>query len=465
LSSRPGRNEIDIPKNIFREYDIRGLVDRDLTPERVERLGASVAVTLVREGISQAVVGRDNRLSSDQYFEALSSGLTGGGVDVIDIGLVATPVFYFAAAKWGIRGGVMITASHNPAEFNGFKVLRGEGTIYGDDIRELYSIYNGEPGGGGNGGIESRDAISEYIDHISDGIYIERPVRFAVDGGNGTSGLVAPSLFTRLGCDPLQMYMEPDGTYPNHHPDPTVIENMNDVRSAVLSEDLELGIGFDGDSDRIGVIDDRGEMVFGDRLLALFARGVLASNPGAAVIFEVKCSQALEEDILKHGGRPIMWKTGHSLIKKKMRDEKALLAGEMSGHIFFADRYFGYDDAIYAACRLLEIVSREQIPLSELLGDLTRYESTPEIRIDCSDESKFDVVKEVRDRFKKNHDVIDVDGVRVKFDDGWGLVRASNTQPVLVLRFEARTEESLNSIKQEISNALSRYVDVSGLAG
>jgi phosphomannomutase/phosphoglucomutase len=357
----------------------------------------------------------------------------------------------------------MITASHNPAEFNGFKVIRGEGTIYGDDIHELWRLTGGELPSGGSGTVEQRDANREYIDYVTENIELARPVRFGADGGNGTSGIVASELFAKLGCSPVELYMEPDGDYPNHHPDPTVIDNLSDLRSAVLDEGLELGVGFDGDSDRIGVIDEKGNILWGDRLLALFARDVLAKHPGVPVIFEVKCSQSLEEDIRKHGGKPIMWKTGHSLIKKKMRDENALVAGEMSGHIFFADRYYGFDDAIYAACRLLEIVSKSDKPLSELLSDLPVYESTPEIRIECDDERKFEVVEKVRDHFKKTHDVIDVDGARIKFADGWGLLRASNTQPVLVLRFEARTKESLSSIRSEIAEVLGQYTDVSDL--
>ncbi|MCX5753867.1 MAG: phosphomannomutase/phosphoglucomutase, partial [Candidatus Krumholzibacteria bacterium] len=289
------------------------------------------------------------------------------------------------------------------------------------------------------------------------------PVSFAVDGGNGTAGLVTPGLFAKLGVKPLELFMEPDGSFPNHHPDPTVPENLAALKAAVLAEKLQLGVSFDGDSDRIGVIDDRGEILWGDRLLALFARDVLREHPGATIIFEVKCSESLIEDIAKHGGKPLMWKAGHSLIKQKMRETGALLAGEMSGHIFFADRYFGYDDALYAACRLLEILSREAEPLSALLGDLTRYESTPEIRLACEDERKFDVVRGVRDHFRKTREVIDVDGARVKFDGGWGLVRASNTQPVLVLRFEASTKELLEAIKKEVALVLGRYIDVSKL--
>ena len=435
----------------------------DLTLDRVRRLGLAIAATLVRDSIREAVVGRDVRLSGDSFFEALSEGLMKGGVTVIDVGVVPTPVFYFAAKVWGYRGGVMITASHNPPEFNGFKVLRGEGTIYGADIRELKDIADGNLFEQGTGRLERRDAKPEYIDYCATHITLARPVPFAADGGNGTAGLVAGDLFARLGVKPVELFMEPDGTFPNHHPDPTIPENLADLRKTVLSQKLALGVSFDGDADRLGVIDDRGDILWGDRLLALFARDVLEKHPGATVIFEVKCSQSLAEDIAKHGGVPVMWKTGHSLIKKKMRETGALLAGEMSGHLFFADRYFGYDDALYAACRLLEIASRSSAPLSALLSDLPRFESTPEIRLDCADDRKFDVVREVRDHFKKDHEVIDVDGARIQFQGGWGLVRASNTQPALVLRFEASTWERLIAVKREIAGVLARHIDVSKL--
>ena len=454
---------IKIPKNIFREYDIRGIVGEELTLGGVYRLGLAIASTMVRDGIERIVVGRDNRLSSDSFFESLSEGLTKGGVDVIDIGMVPTPVLYFAAKRWKLDGGVMITASHNPGEFNGFKVLRGSGTIYGEAIRELWEVTEGNLEERGAGRIERRDANSEYIDYISEHIRLERPVRFAADGGNGTSGIVAPKLFEKIGCSPFNLYMEPDGTYPNHHPDPTRADNLADLRTHVLEKNLEFGVGFDGDSDRIGVIDDLGDVLWGDRLLALFARDVLQDYPGASVIFEVKCSQSLAEDIVRHGGKPIMWKAGHSLIKKKMREENSPLAGEMSGHLFFADRYFGFDDALYAACRLLEIVSRGDESLSGLLADLPVYENTPEIRIDCPDDEKFRIVEQVRDHFKKTHSVIEVDGARIQFDDGWGLIRASNTQPVLVLRFEAKTKKSLDGIREAVTSVLGRYVDVSSL--
>jgi len=460
---REGRHIIRLPEKIFREYDIRGLVDVDITTEGVRELGLAVASTFAREGTKRAVVGRDVRLSGGSYFTALTEGLLDGGIDVIDIGVVPTPVFYFAAKRWGIKGGMMITASHNPAEFNGFKVLRGEGTIYGADITELHTLLGSVSPADSKGKMTSRDATSEYIGYLAENIHLDRPVRFAADGGNATAGLAAPEVFRRLGCDPVLLYMEPDGNFPNHHPDPTVAKNLVDLRKLVVENGLELGIGFDGDSDRIGVVDEKGEIIYGDTLLALYARDVLANNPGAAVIFEVKCSKALPEEIEKLGGRPIMWKTGHSLIKKKMRDENAPLAGEMSGHQFFADRYFGFDDAIYAACRFLEIVSKSEKSVSEMLADYPKYVSTPEIRVECADDRKFDVVRRVAEHFRNTNRVNDVDGARVDFDRGWGLLRASNTQPVLVLRFEADDSKSLEEIRKAFAEALADDIDISGL--
>jgi len=423
-------------------------------------------VTFLREGMDTVIVGRDVRHSGERYFNVLSEGLLESGVNVVDIGAVPTPVFYFASRVWDIPGGIMITASHNPAEYNGFKILRGQITIYGERIKELHRIA--ESGkfadSGTRGKLSSRDARSEYIQYLIDNISLARPVRFAVDGGNGTAGLVAHEVFSGLGCNPVELFMEPDGSFPNHHPDPTVRENLESLTDAVIKNNLELGIGFDGDSDRIGVVDERGNIIWGDALLALFSREVLRENPGATVIFEVKCSRALEEDIAEHGGKPLMWKTGHSLLKSKMLEEGSLIAGEMSGHQFFADRYFGFDDAIYAACRLLEIVSEREKPLSDFYREFNRYESTPEIRIECEEENKFNIVREVSSHFSETNRVITVDGARVDFDKGWGLIRASNTQPVLVFRFEAETKSALKEIQDRFSEAIDKYdLDTAGL--
>ncbi|MBD3180310.1 MAG: phosphomannomutase [Candidatus Latescibacteria bacterium] len=450
---------MELPLHIFREYDIRGIVDSELTDQGVRDLGRAAAVTFLREDMDTAVVGRDVRHSGERFFAALTEGLMESGIDVVDIGAVPTPVFYFASRVWDIPAGIMITASHNPSEYNGFKILRGEVTIYGDQIRELHEIARiGDfADSSEKGSLSSRDASREYIEYLINNISLERPVKFAVDGGNGTAGLVAPEIFSGLGCQPDELFMEPDGSFPNHHPDPTVRKNLKWLVDSVRENKLELGIGFDGDSDRIGVVDEQGNIIWGDALLSLFSSEVLRENPGATVIFEVKCSRALEEDIINNGGKPLMWKTGHSLLKNKMLEEGSLIAGEMSGHQFFADRYFGFDDAIYAACRLLEIVSAREKPLSDFYHQFTRYRSTPEIRVECEEKEKFDIVREVSGYFSRTNRVTTVDGARVDFEKGWGLIRASNTQPVLVFRFEAETEEALKDIQDRFSEAIDKY--------
>jgi len=453
-----------LPEKIFREYDIRGVVDEDLTDNGVRNLGKAAAVTFLRDNIREIIVGRDVRLSSKRFFDILTEGLMSSGINVIDIGVVPTPVFYFAAKIWGKKGGMIITASHNSAEFNGFKILRGEGTIYGADIHELYEVIVSGKFIEGNGTMSKREVNGEYIDYLCENIDIDRNVEFAIDGGNGTAGIVVSDIFKKLGLKPVELFVTPDGHFPNHHPDPTVEHNLIDLKKAVHDNRLELGIGFDGDSDRIGVVDEEGNILRGDALLALYARDVLKENPGATVIYEVKCSRSLEEEIIKFGGNPIMWKTGHSLIKKKMREENALLAGEMSGHQFFADRYFGFDDAIYAALRLLEIVSRRKKPLSDFYREFSKYKSTPEIRVECEDSLKFDIVREICAQFKKKYKVLDVDGARVDFENGWGLIRASNTQPALVFRFEAETEKDLTDIREIFIGVLRKYnLDTSSL--
>jgi phosphomannomutase/phosphoglucomutase len=348
----------------------------------------------------------------------------------------------------------MVTGSHNPPEFNGFKICVGPDTIYGDDIQELRRIMEKARYEVGEGRATDRDVSSAYEDHIFGNVKVRKGISVVVDGGNGVGGLFALPLFRRLGCRVTDIYCEPDGRFPNHFPDPTVPENLKDLIALVKKEGADLGIAFDGDADRIGAVTDEGRILWGDELLLLFSRFILKERPGAAIIGEVKCSQNLYDDIARHGGRPIMWKAGHSLIKGKMKEEDAVLAGEMSGHLFFADRYFGYDDAIYAAVRLLEIVSSSDVTLSALLADVPKTFSTPEIRVDCSDESKFRVVEEVKARFAETHKIIDIDGVRIPFPDGWGLIRASNTQPVLVLRFEAVTEARLREIRGLVEGVL-----------
>jgi len=447
---------MNVPVNlqIFREYDIRGVVDQDFPPLVVESLGQAIGTYLLSKGKQRITLGRDVRLSSDQLSSDLSRGLIKAGLHIVDIGVCPTPVLYFSIRHLGAEGGVMITGSHNPPEFNGFKVCVGPDTIYGEEIQEIGKIMEASRYSEKEGSLESASIIPAYHEYVRSNIRLAAPIKVVIDAGNGTAGLVAPALFRALGCEVIPLYCDPDGNFPNHHPDPTIPENLEDLRRRVLEEKAPLGVAFDGDGDRIGILDDKGQILWGDRIMVLFSRAVLREHPGAAIISEVKSSNILYNDIAKHGGRPIMWKTGHSLIKNKMKEEHALLAGEMSGHIFFADRYFGYDDAIYAACRMFEILTKENKPLSELLVDLPQTCATPEIRVECPDDVKFKIVEEAAKYFRTLYDVIDVDGVRVVFPDGWGLVRASNTQPVIVMRFEADTPERVREIQHLIEEKL-----------
>ncbi len=439
---------------MFREYDIRGIVEKDMTIEDVLLIGKSVGSFLKARGCSKLNVGRDCRLSSKRYSEKIIEGLRSTGCDVIDIGVCPTPVFYFSIQHFAAEGGVMVTASHNPKEYNGFKLCIGLDSIHGEDIQKILGIIDNQSFIQGKGALSSADIVTTYREFVENNIKLDRSIKVGVDAGNGTAGVVAVPIFKELGCEVHDIYTDMDGTFPNHEADPTVERNMQDLIAMVKAKKLDVGIGFDGDGDRIGAIDEKGNIVYGDKLMIIFSREILSRKPGATFISEVKCSKTMYDDIEKHGGRAIMWRTGHSLIKKKMKEEKAELAGEMSGHMFFADRYFGYDDATYAACRLIEILANTRKKLSDLLSDVPKTYSTPEIRVECADDRKFDVVSEVTEYFRKKYDIIDIDGVRVLFDDGWGLVRASNTQPALVLRFEALTEERLSEIKTMVESAL-----------
>jgi phosphomannomutase/phosphoglucomutase len=441
---------------IFREYDVRGTVGRDLTPQVVELLGRGIGTLLRRAGGTRMVVARDNRLSSPEYRAALVSGLIATGVDVVDLGLAPTPLLYYGLFHVPCDGGVMITGSHNPPEYNGFKIAIGRSTIYSERIQELRRLIEARDFEAGAGAVSAEDIHGPYRAMVLSRIRLARPLRVAVDGGSGTGGAVAPALLRALGCEVTELWCEPDGTYPGHFPDPTVPKNLEDLIRAVREGGLDCGIAYDGDADRIGVVDERGDILWGDQLLMIFAREILEKGP-AAVVFEVKCSRNLALDVARHGGRPVMWKTGHSLIKEKMKAEHAALAGEMSGHIFFADEYFGFDDAIYASLRFLRILATAAVPASGLLADVPRTFYTPEIRVDCPDERKFAVVAELTETFRRRREVIDVDGMRVNFPDGWGLLRASNTQPVLVLRFEASSPEGLERIRAEIVRELARF--------
>ncbi|MCX6640927.1 MAG: phosphomannomutase/phosphoglucomutase [bacterium] len=441
---------------IFREYDVRGNAQTELDDTTVKALAMGFGSKLVRTGGKTVALGRDVRLSSPRIHDAFLSGLLSVGLKVIDLGVVPTPLLYFAIVQLHTDGGVMITGSHNPPEFNGFKLCIGKDSIYGEAIQELRREIEAGKFESGQGSVSEYKIIPDYLQYLKSSFVIDQPIRLVMDCGNGCGGLVAPQLFKDLGCLVDVLYGEPDGNFPNHHPDPTIEANLQDLIHRTKKMGYDLGIAYDGDSDRIGVIDDMGNILWGDQLLIIFSRSILKKNPGATIIGEVKCSQNLYNDIEQKGGRPIMWKTGHSLIKKKMREENALLAGEMSGHIFFNDRYFGFDDAFYATGRLLEILCEEARPLSQLLWGLPQVFSTPEIRVDCPDDVKFPLIEQVKEYFKSRYKVIDVDGVRVLFEDGWGLIRASNTQPVIVMRFEATSQVRLLEIRKMMEEVLDK---------
>ena len=444
-------------QKVFREYDIRGIAGSEITDPDVSTLGRAFGTYMARQGKRRVVVGRDCRLTSDRYRDLLLGGLIESGMDVVDIGVCPTPLLYFAIRHLDREGGMMITASHNPPEYNGFKVCNGFDTIAGAEIQKLAQIARSGDFSSAKGRLDHFDIISPYVDFVTGNIRLEGRIRVGLDGGNATGGPVATAILKRLGCEIYPIYCDMDGTFPNHEPDPTVMENLVDLRNLVLRERLDVGIAYDGDGDRLGVIDHRGEVVFGDKLMIIFAREILSRRPGSVFISEVKCSKTLYDDIERHGGVAIMWKTGHSLIKAKMKEVDAQLAGEMSGHIFFKDRYFGFDDGIYASCRLLEILSRSGRRIPELLEGVPATHATPEIRIECPDEIKFKVVDRAKREFKeKNLKVIDIDGARITFPDGWGLVRASNTQPVVVLRFEAQTLDRLGEIRDLIESTIER---------
>ncbi|MBI2088712.1 MAG: phosphomannomutase/phosphoglucomutase [Deltaproteobacteria bacterium] len=441
---------------IFREYDIRGLAEKDFDAD-FARLLAKVHGTLVRErGGKRVSVGRDCRTTSDPYAQAVIEGFVSAGLEVYDIGVCPTPLLYFSLFHLDLDGGIQITASHNPSEYNGFKVCMGKETLYGSQIQNLRRLmeensYKERAGGKS----ESYAIIAPYDECVARDVpSIARPLKVVIDAGSGVAGPVAPPIVRRLGCAVWEIACTPDATFPIHHPDPTVPENLEALIHKVKAEKADLGVAYDGDGDRIGVVDDQGKILWGDELLILFARDVLKRHPGAVIISEVKCSQRLFDQIRLHGGKPIMWKAGHSLLKAKMKETGALLAGEMSGHMFFADRYFGYDDAIYASVRLLELVARAGRPLSTLLADVPETISTPEIRVECPDERKFAITEQAREYFRERYPIIDVDGVRIQFPEGWGLIRASNTQPALVLRFEAETEEKLQEYRGVIEGKL-----------
>jgi len=450
-----------INPDIFRQYDIRGVAGRDLTPEVVELLGRAFGTYLREHGGSEVIVGRDNRASSGRLRDNLVRGLTAAGCRVIDVGRVVTPMVYFARLHFDIDGAVMITGSHNPPDENGFKISCGAGTIYGEEIQLLRALMEKGEFTTSDGTVEERDVVAPYLAMLGEKIKLgPRRLKVVVDCGNGTAGYFAEKLMQVFGVDFTPLYCDPDPTFPNHQPDPVKTANLAGLRRVVLEQGADLGVAYDGDADRIGVVDEKGDIIWGDKLMCLYWREILPRYPGAAAIIEVKCSQALVDEVVRLGGRPFFYKTGHSLIKAKMKEVGAVFTGEMSGHMFFADEYFGYDDAFYATGRLLRILSNTEEPLSRLLESVPRYYSTAETRVPCADREKFRVVAGLVERFRGQYDVIDVDGARVLFGDGWGLVRASNTQPVLVVRCEAKTQEGLDRICGIIKGALQEFPEV-----
>ncbi len=437
-------------RHIFREYDIRGVVEQDFAGDVPGQIGRAFASELRADhgdGLTIAV-GQDNRPSSPELAGKLIEGVRAAGVDVIAVGTVPTPVLYYAVERFGTDGGIQITGSHNPPEYNGFKMVAKSRAIYGEAIQRLRERIETDTLAAGSGAMERREIIPDYIADVTGRFQLARPVKVVADCGNGTGSLVAVDLLEALGANVVPLYCESDGTFPNHHPDPVVDENLADLIARVKAEGAELGVAFDGDADRIGVVDEQGAIIRGDLLLLLLGLDVLErAGPGQKLVFDVKCSQAVPEVFEAAGGDPVMWKTGHSLIKEKMKETGAPVAGELSGHICFSDDFYGFDDALYAACRLTDLVARADEPLSARLASFPEYVSTPEIRVEVPEEEKFEIVERAVRHFKETHEVVDVDGARVLFDEGWGLLRASNTQPVLVLRFEARNREALNAIR------------------
>ena len=442
-----------INKYIFREYDIRGKVSDDFSPEVVENLGKAFGTFISRSGGQEIALSGDVRLTTPSLIESFKTGVLSTGVDVINIGILPTPANYFSMFKLDVAGAVQITGSHNPPEFNGFKMSRNKKSVFGDSIQDLRSIIEKEDYETGEGDEAPYKIINDYRKMISEKISIERPLRVVMDCGNAAAAICAPDIFKKFNIELTELYCDVDGAFPNHHPDPTVKENLTDLIKLMKTGNYDVGIAFDGDADRVGVVDETGEVIWADQLMALFLPELV--NPGDEILYDVKCSKALEDEIIKYQGKPVMWKTGHSLVKQKMVELNCKFGGEMSGHIFFADDYYGYDDAIYVAARLLQTLSRSKKTLSELRSELPKYFSTPEIRLEAnSDEEKFMISKKAVDYFTANFNCSTVDGVRINFEDGWGLVRASNTQPVIVCRFEATSEERMQQIKKLITDKL-----------
>lgn len=449
----------NLPVNIFREYDIRGLADKELSSEVARGIGASFATLLSREGKKKIGVGYDLRASSDRLQKALIDGLTSAGAQVVNLGMIPTPVLYFSVSHLKLDGGICITGSHNPPAYNGFKFHLADRPFFGREIQTLLAMIQKEDFIRGKGQRESAEIIEAYIDYVKTIFNFKRRLKVVIDAGHGMACVAAPQLMKALGHEVIELYTNLNSGFPDHHPDPSVPENLVDLQKKVLETHADVGLAFDGDADRVGVVDEKGQIIPGDKILLLYAREILSRKPGSVVIGDVKCSKSVYDAIALAGGKPLMWKTGHSLIKAKMKETHAELAGEMSGHMFFTDRWFGFDDGIYAGCRMAEIVDKSTEPLSALLNDLPPLFSTPEIRVDCSDETKFEIVKRAVIELKKSYKVVDIDGARVEFTDGWGLVRASNTQPVLVMRFEAVSQVRLDEIQSLVESTIRKITE------
>jgi phosphomannomutase/phosphoglucomutase len=449
--------------HIFRAYDVRGLVGADINPDVFGKVGAAYGTLIRRNGGRTIAVGQDNRLSSGDLKRAFVDGARGTGLDVVDIGLSPTPLLYFATAHWRLDGGANITGSHNPIEYNGVKMVHpGAAPLTEEEIQSLRKMAEAGDVERGAGTLSERSPRDDYYETVARLVKPARRLKVVVDAGNGVAGLYAPELLRRLGCDVIELHCESDGSFPNHLPDPEDPANVVDVQARVLEERADLGLAYDGDADRVGVIDERGGRHEADLVLVLLARDLLSRHPGAKIVFDVKSSQSLVDDIVKHGGVPVMWKTGHSHLKRKMREDGILLGGEVSGHMFFAENYYGVDDGILASCKIMEIAARSAGPISALFASVPHLHATPELKAMCPDAEKFRVIEELVRDLRQRYQTIDIDGARVLFPGGgWGLVRASNTNPYLTLRFEAHTEDEIDSMKRVIYDALRRYPFVS----
>jgi phosphomannomutase/phosphoglucomutase len=448
---------VSLSKTIFKAYDIRGVIGSTLDAGIARRIGQAFGAAALAKGERTVIIGRDGRLSGPELAKALAEGLQAAGVDVIDLGLVATPMVYFATNVLGARSGIMVTGSHNPPDYNGFKMVLAGEAIYGDAIQGLYQVIERDDfqPAAQQGSYSTHDIKAAYVERIVGDVRIARPIKIAVDCGNGVAGMVAGDLFRAMGCDVIELFCDVDGNFPNHHPDPAHPENLQDLIECLKTTDAEIGLAFDGDGDRLGVVTKDGQIIFPDRQMMLFSQDVLSRNPGAEILYDVKCTRHLGPWIEQHGGRPLMWKTGHSLVKAKLKETGAPLGGEMSGHIFWKDRWYGFDDGLYTGARLLEILTRETDP-SALLNGLPIASSTPELHLHLNEGENFALIDKLRAEaeFPGADRIVDIDGLRVEYPDGFGLARGSNTTPVVVLRFEGENPEALERIQRDFARVI-----------